>query len=107
MDWITIAESTPSYGVYDWVVEAPFTSWFCRMKISDVNDSTIFDESDSTFEIDILPSVDDSTKLIIPDKFILSQNYPNPFNPSTKIRMKSQLLLTKKNLQGLMRLNSI
>jgi hypothetical protein len=86
MDWLTIEESTPSDGVYDWIVEAPYTSWNCWMKISNVNDSTIYDISDTTFEIDMLPGVDDSTDTIIPYKFTLFQNYPNPFNPSTKIK---------------------
>ncbi len=84
----TITESTPSDGVFEWVVQVPYTSWECRIKISDVNDSTVFDISDTTFVIDIFPSVDDSTNSRIPESFALFQNYPNPFNPTTKIKFE-------------------
>jgi len=53
------------------------------MKISSTVDSTIFDISDTTFVIDMFPSVDES---IVPGKFELFQNYPNPFNPTTIIK---------------------
>ena len=84
--WYTIADSTPSDGEFEWIAEPPQTSSECKMRISDIKDSTIFDESDSTFVIDILPSVDDSLSSILPDEFALFQNYPNPFNPVTRIK---------------------
>ncbi|MFI5407468.1 MAG: T9SS type A sorting domain-containing protein, partial [Nitrososphaerales archaeon] len=85
-NWITIEEATESDGIYDWIVQAPFTSWECRIKISDVSDSTVNDKSDTTFVIDTFPSVDDSTNSNLPVEFALFQNYPNPFNPVTSIQ---------------------
>ena len=82
---MTLAESVPNTGTFDWFVQAPFTSWYCLMKISDASDSTIFDISDTTFTIDMFPAVEDSSNSF-PSEFALLQNYPNPFNPSTKIK---------------------
>jgi hypothetical protein len=84
-EWITIVDSTPSDSVYEWVVQTRHTSWDCLIKISDVSDSTVFDKSDSTFTIELFPSVEDSTN-ILPTEFSLRQNYPNPFNPVTSIQ---------------------
>jgi hypothetical protein len=84
IDWMTIAESVPNTGTFDWFVQAPFTSWYCLMKISDLNDLSLFDISDANFTIDMFPAVEDSSGLF-PDEFALMQNYPNPFNPSTVI----------------------
>jgi len=84
--WYTIAETTPSDGVYEWIVQAPATSWDCKIIITDVTDSTISDESDTTFVIDMFPSVDDSSSVGVPEKYDLYQNYPNPFNPTTQIK---------------------
>jgi len=83
--WYTIADSIPSNGEFEWIAEPPQTSRECKMRISYIKDSTIFDESDSTFVIDILPSVSDSSNSL-PTEFSLLQNYPNPFNPSTIIQ---------------------
>ncbi len=84
--WHTISESTPSDGIYEWIVAAPQTSWECKIKITNITDSTITDESDTTFVIDTFPFVDDSSDSISPTEFALMQNYPNPFNPITKIK---------------------
>jgi len=84
IDWMTITESVPNTGTFDWFVQTPFTSWYCLMKISDASDSTIFDISDTTFTIDMFPAVENSSGLF-PDEFALMQNYPNPFNPVTNI----------------------
>ncbi len=83
--WYTIADSTQSDGEFEWIAEPPHTSLQCRIRISNINVSTIYDKSDTTFVIDILPSVSDSSNLL-PTRFTLYQNYPNPFNPSTKIK---------------------
>ena len=84
--WYTVIESTPSDGIYEWTVQAPQTSWDCRIKITDISDSTITDVSDTTFVIDTFPLVEDSTNSFGPTEFSLIQNYPNPFNPTTKIK---------------------
>ncbi len=55
----------------------------CLLKITNFEDSDIFDVSDSTFKIQ---NINDTEE--IKNKhfyYSLSQNYPNPFNPSTII----------------------
>ena len=84
--WETIAESTPSDGLFEWVVQAQQTSFDCRIKITDTKDYTITDESDTTFVIDLIPSADDSHGENSLMEYMLHQNYPNPFNSSTVIR---------------------
>jgi photosystem II stability/assembly factor-like uncharacterized protein len=48
--WITILDSIPSTGIYDWTVPNTFTS-LGRVRISDITDSTVFDISDGPFTI--------------------------------------------------------
>jgi hypothetical protein len=79
--WTTVADSTPSSGIFSWTV--PNTpSIQSLIKISDINNSSTKDESDSLFTID--PVVNTNSESI-PEQFALYQNYPNPFNPSTTI----------------------
>ena len=86
IDWIILAESVQNTGSFNWIVQAPYVSWNCLMKISDANDINIFDVSDSNFVIDTFPTVRDSTNNNFLTEFNLDQNYPNPFNPNTKIK---------------------
>ena len=48
--WQTIAESTPNDGDYEWNTPE-ITSTECLVKVSDVADATIFDQSDAVFTI--------------------------------------------------------
>lgn len=83
--WLTIIETTANTGTYSWVVSAPDSSDQCLIRITNVDDSQVYDVSDSFFTIDIPTTVEDSENAI-PSEFDLSQNYPNPFNPVTLIK---------------------
>ena len=82
--WSTITDSTASTGIYSWLVNASQTSNQALIRISDLTNGNILDQSDDVFTIDIAPAVDEEFSGI-PDSYKLLQNYPNPFNPSTTI----------------------
>ena len=82
MGWSTIEDSVQSTGTYNWLVPN-FPSVQSLIKISDVNDSSINDQSDFVFTIRDVTGVDDKE---IPKSYALLENYPNPFNPYTIIR---------------------
>ena len=82
--WSTITDSTASTGIYSWLVNASQTSNQALIRISDLTNENISDQSDNIFIIDIAPAVDEEFSGI-PDSYKLLQNYPNPFNPSTTI----------------------
>ena len=48
--WISVIDSIPSTGIYDWTVSNTFTTEG-RVKISDLTDPNIFDISDQSFTI--------------------------------------------------------
>lgn len=56
INWITIINSTPSTGIYNWTVPINLTSQG-RIKISDVTNSNIFDVSDAPFTIQSSKSI--------------------------------------------------
>jgi hypothetical protein len=82
--WLTIIDSTLSTGGYSWFVNPPQETNQALIRISDITDVNIADQSDDVFTIDILPGVEDVFSGI-PDSYKLLQNYPNPFNPITTI----------------------
>lgn len=48
--WTTVVDSTPSNGIYSWTV--PNTpSNTCKVKVSDITNPLVYDESDSVFSI--------------------------------------------------------
>ncbi len=49
-NWISVIDSIPSTGIYDWTVPDTFTTEG-RVKISDLTDPNIFDISDQSFTI--------------------------------------------------------
>ena len=70
-----------STGTYNWLI--PNTpSLQSLIKISDLNNSSINDQSDFKFTIGNVTGVDDKD---IPESYALLENYPNPFNPYTII----------------------
>ncbi|MBK7228839.1 MAG: T9SS type A sorting domain-containing protein [Ignavibacteriales bacterium] len=81
--WSLLVDSLFNYGSYNWVITNQFLGDSCLLKITNFEDSDIFDVSDSTFKIQ---NINDTEE--IKNKhfyYSLSQNYPNPFNPSTII----------------------
>ena len=50
-DWISIINSTPSFGSYVWTNVPSVNSLQCRIRVSDVQNGTPFDISDQNFQI--------------------------------------------------------
>jgi len=78
----TIVDSTPSPGMFTWIVSSQYESQDCVIKISSVADSNVYDKSSSF----IITSVESLFGEGIPKEYKLTQNYPNPFNPNTTIK---------------------
>ena len=66
--WASVIESTANDGFYDWMVMPP-ASRFCRMRVSAVDDPTVFDESDADFTIDLDSEPDGMPDLWEMDQF--------------------------------------
>jgi hypothetical protein len=82
--WLTIIDSTLSTGNYSWVVASPQPSHQCVIRISDITNENIADQSDNVFIIDDTSNENEELSNI-PESYELLQNYPNPFNSSTTI----------------------
>lgn len=81
--WSDVIASTPSTGIYNWTVpNSPSTQ--CLIRISEVGNPSVTDQSNGLFTIAILPGVEEELNGI-PESYTLLQNYPNPFNPVTTI----------------------
>jgi len=81
--WMTVTSSIPaSLGTYLWTI--PNTpSIQCLIKISDIINLNVNDQSDSLFAIKDISGIEEDE---IPESYKLFNNYPNPFNPTTKIK---------------------
>ena len=85
VNWTTIVESIPNTGLYSWLVESADSSDQCLIRITNVDDGLVMDESDDIFIIDTPTGIEELGNGV-PTEFDLSQNYPNPFNPVTLIK---------------------
>jgi photosystem II stability/assembly factor-like uncharacterized protein len=50
LNWLSVINSTPSTGSYNWTIPNTPSS-LCRIKITDLDNSSVFDSSDNTFTI--------------------------------------------------------
>jgi predicted outer membrane repeat protein len=66
--WASMIEGTANDGFYDWTVMPP-ASRSCRMRVSAVDDPSLFDESDADFTIDLDSEPDGMPDLWEMDQF--------------------------------------
>ena len=59
-NWVSIAAGLGARGIFDWTVDGP-TSEECLMRVRSEDDTTIFDDSDTLFEIaEYVPPIPDT-----------------------------------------------
>lgn len=101
-NWFGITNNTINQGNYLW--QTPnFLSDSVLVRVTDANNSSLFDVSDGVFSISMIDAVDDRAGEV-PSHFELSQNYPNPFNIETQISFAvpqtSHVMLSVYNTSG-------
>ena len=84
---IAIVNDTPNDSLYNWAIPASQTTGTdYKVKITNVNDSSIWDESNSDFAIIQVGTEEEVTPM--PKVYELSQTYPNPAIQKTEIRFQ-------------------
>ena len=78
--WNNIVSSTPSDGYFFWDVSSPIDSKNCLIKITNYEDSSVFDISDSVFEIKTFVQTGNLVSLSLGNKWFYGYtfySYPN------------------------------
>ena len=83
--WITIADSLPNNGRYQWLVPDGVTSSNCYIRYTIFNSNgTATAMNTVPFMINVVLGIEQIGSVV--NGYKLYQNYPNPFNPITEIK---------------------